>query len=205
MAYENDEEQLEALRRFWERWGTAVLLLAALGLGGMGAWQWYGGQQSGKSLEASVLYQQVLEAPEAAAADIAAERMRANYGGTRYAALGSLFQARRAMDAGDTARAAEALQWVHDRTDEVILRDFARLRLAQVRIAESEFEAALALLDEPVQAPLQAQRNELRGDVLVALERPADARTAYPEALGQTELSARRDLLQMKLNAVDNS
>lgn len=205
MAYENDEEQLEALRHFWERWGTVVLLVLALGLGGAGAWQWYGGQQSGKALEASVLYQQAIEAPEAAAANLAAERLRANYGGTRYAALGSLFQARRAVEAGDTDLAAQALQWVRDETDESILREFARLRLAQVRIAEQDFDTALALLADPVAAPLEAQRNELRGDVLLALDRAGDARDAYAEALGQTEQSARRDLLQMKLNAVDNS
>jgi predicted negative regulator of RcsB-dependent stress response len=93
------------------------------------------------------------------------------------------------------------------------LRDLGRLRLAHVLFDEKALDEALKLLsEEPAQA-FATRFNELRGDLLAAQGKKAEARAAYQAALARqaADQSAAipagrdtqyRDLLQMKADSL---
>jgi predicted negative regulator of RcsB-dependent stress response len=75
------------------------------------------------------------------------------------------------------------------------------LRKAQVEMASDNGKAALATLDKIPADSYQGLAQELRGDVLVKLGRPDEARKAYQAALSTMGKEApQRGALQMKLD-----
>jgi hypothetical protein len=114
-----------------------------------------------------------------------------------YAALATLRLAKLAVDRGDLVTATQQLQWVIDHAQLDELRDIARLRLAQVLFAAGQATEAETLLERVNTASLTAEREELRGDLYLAGNDPAKARTAYAAALAAGSASP---LLRIKLD-----
>ena len=83
-------------------------------------------------------------------------------------------------------------------------RDLARLRLAAILLDEKAYDEALKLLEAKHAAAYDSQYAALRGDVLVAKNQPAEARTAYQTALEKAgrEQSAFRESVRMRLDAL---
>jgi hypothetical protein len=114
-----------------------------------------------------------------------------------YAALATLRLAKLAVDRGDLVTATQQLQWVIDHAQLDELRDIARLRLARVLFAAGQATEAEKLLERVNLASLTAEREELRGDLYLAGNDPARARTAYAAALAAGGSSP---LLRIKLD-----
>jgi len=107
------------------------------------------------------------------------------------------------VDDGDNAAAKTHLQWVveHGRDEET--RDIARLRTAAVLLDEKKYDEALKVLEAKHTESLTSLYADLRGDVLVAQAKPAEARGAYQLALDKSDArSAYRPLIQLKLDAL---
>ena len=121
--------------------------------------------------------------------------------------MAALVSARFYYDRNDLKSAKAQLQWVLERSSAEDLRDLARLRLAAVLLDENAPQDALKLLEEKPQDAYAAQYDALRGDLLVALKRPEDARAAYRQALDKADApggegGAFRDSVQMRLDAL---
>ena len=56
-AHLTEEEQIEALKRWWKDYGTTVLIAAVVGLGGFFAWNQYQAHQVRKASDASEVYE----------------------------------------------------------------------------------------------------------------------------------------------------
>ncbi|MDW7748383.1 tetratricopeptide repeat protein [Halomonas sp.] len=189
-----EEEQLEAIKRWWKENGTSLIagvVIAAAGVFGWNAWQDY---QAGKAEAASMRYQQLLDLSGRDDLDDDA-RQRADelvgeitdeHGKTLYADLARLLDARLAVDAGDRERARAALEAVVENSGRDYLEGLARLRLARLQLAEGSAETALTTL-EGVPEALAAQRAEVRGDAQHALGRAERASEAWREALTLAE------------------
>jgi len=201
-----EQEQLDALKQFWKQYGTLIITLAFLGLAafaGVRGWNYY---QRGQSEQASALFGKLEEALRkndvAQIGSLGAEIID-KYGSTAYGPMAALLLARRNYDSGDAAAAATRLQWVIDkaRDDETVT--LARLRLAGIRLDEKKYDEAIALLDAkhaPAFAPLYA---DLRGDVLAAQGKAAEARAAYKVALEKSPPNSNyRSVVQIKLDAL---
>jgi predicted negative regulator of RcsB-dependent stress response len=218
-AYDLEEqEQLDELKTWWKMHGnlvTGVVTAAAVAVLAWQGWNWW---QRTQAAQAAGLYGGV----QTAAAQRDAKRTRElagelidKYGGTAYAALAALLSAKTQVEAGDAKSARAQLAWAADHAKDTGLRDLARLRLATVMLDEKAYDEALAKLT-PEPAPALAQRfAELRGDILLAQGRSAEARTAYETALARTDALGKdagasevraqapyRELLQMKLDAL---
>jgi len=74
-----------------------------------------------------------------------------------------------------------------------------RLRLAQVKLGQGEYEAALALLDQSNIDGYASAYAELRGDVYYAMDRLDDARQAYQAAVALLKEGTTKPMLSMKL------
>ncbi|WP_447529728.1 YfgM family protein [Vreelandella sp. TE19] len=187
----SEEEQLDVIKRWWKENGTSLLagaVIAAAGVFGWHAWQNY---QEGQAAAASVRYQQLMtisNAPEQSTEQFETARslvdeINDDHGGTLYAELALLIEARLAVDQNDLDGAREALERVADNASRDYVKSLARLRLARVEIAQGNPDRALSLLDEPMADSLAAQRLDARGDAYAALDDTDNARTAWQEAL----------------------
>ena len=201
-----EQEQLDALKQFWKQYGTLIITLAFLGLAafaGVRGWNYY---QRGQSEQASALFGKLEEALRkndvAQIGSLGAEIID-KYGSTAYGPMAALLLARRNYESGDAPAAATRLQWAIDKAGDDETVALARLRLAGIRLDEKKYDEALALLDAkhaPAFAPLYA---DLRGDVLAAQGKAAEARAAYKIALEKSPPNSNyRSVVQIKLDAL---
>jgi predicted negative regulator of RcsB-dependent stress response len=199
-----EQEQIDSLKTWWKMYGnlvTGVVVAASLAVIGWQGWNWY---QRGQAAQASAIYavlEQAVAARDAQRVKAAAGELAEKYGSTSYATLGALLAARQSFDAGDLKTAKAQLGWAAEHAKDE-LKDLARLRLAAVLLDEQAFDEALKQL-EAAPAPAFAVRYlELKGDVLVAQGKKADARAAYKSALDKDQGGERpgRELLRQKLD-----
>ena len=209
MAYDLEEqEQLAALKGWWKDNGAlviAVVLAAAIGFAGWHFWQNW---QEGQARQAGTLYETLLKAlqgEDAKAVRDASGTLVESFPRSLYASMGALNAARFHFAHGDLKNAKAQLQWVLDHTHSEELRDLARLRLAGVLIDEKAYDEALKLLEAQHSAAVAGEYAALRGDALVAKNRPDEAKAAYRLALEKSDPArsgAFRESVQMRLDAL---
>lgn len=208
MAYYDleEQEQISALQAWWKQWGALTLLVVALGIASVAAyqgWNWYKRDQATK---ASDMYQSVLKSARSGDPKQARDTATAlveRFPSSGYASLAALVGARLSFDAGDLPAAKQSLQWVVDKSREEEIKTVARYRLAGVLMDEKQLDAALALLDIKPEDPLANLYADLRGDVLAAKGSVAEARASYQLALEKTDLkSPYRNLIQTKIDSL---
>ncbi|MDX1595065.1 MAG: tetratricopeptide repeat protein [Gammaproteobacteria bacterium] len=200
-VYETEREQVEALRKWWQENGKALIIGVVLGLGGLFGYRAWQDHVTATAESAADLHAGLVAAVEQGQhATVIAEsaRLRNEFGDTPYAALGTLAEARVLVADGDPEAARASLQWVIEHADQPDVVDVARLRLARLLFALGEYDAARARLAEVPAERFAAEVAELRGDLLREADQPEAAREAYLEALGAE--SENRAIVQMKLD-----
>ncbi len=208
-----EQEQIDELKTWWHMYGnlvTAALLVVALVLAGWQGWNWW---QRKQSSEASAIYSALQQA--AMAGDVKRTRDLAGelidkYSGTAYAGFGAMVSARAQADGGDAKTARAQLAWAAENAKEDALRDLARLRLAALLADDKAWDEALKQLAAEPGATLAPRYAELRGDVLAAQGKAAEARAAYEAAVTKLDALPRdqqavhahyREILQAKLES----
>ena len=201
-----EQDQIEDLKAWWAHYGTyvsaAVTTVAVIVIGVQG-WRWY---QSSQAEKAGVLYQAVTQAAranDAAKAKDPAAQIETQFGGTAYAPRAALLYARLLYEAGDKSGAKAQLQWAIDHAAEDELKAVARFRLAQILLDENAFDEALRAIDVKTDEAFAAIYADLKGDILAAAGKAADARAAYQSAFAKLDAkSAYRSYVQAKLDAL---
>ncbi len=208
-----EEEQIEALKRWWKAYGVTTVVAVAIAATGFFGWNQYKSHLAEKASEGSVRYQQFLlevekleEDPESESAQVRMQALGSDlmndYSGTLYADFVRLHNARQAVNQGDLARARTLLEEVGNKSADESIKQLAQLRLARVMVAQGEIEPALSILQRVPSDAYAAMYAEARGDVLFMQNRLAEARTAYESALQamQDPVSIQRNLVQMKID-----
>lgn len=210
MAYDHEEqEQLDELKAWWKHYGNTVLLgvaLVAAVAAGFQGWRQY---QRGHAVAAATLYQQLEVAASAddhkKVRDIAG-RIVADYASTPYGTFAALSSARASFETGDLTAAKTQLAWVMANAREDEIRDVARLRLAAVLLDEKNYAEALKQLEAKPVESLASMFSDMKGDVLAAQGKKAEARNAYQLALDRSEPgSPYRSIVQVKLDALSDA
>jgi len=210
MAYNQEEqEQLDLVKAWWDQYGKLVLLVVIAALLTFAAFQGWGYYRHQQSIAAVTLYVQLEQAQRSNEAkkvrDVAAE-IAGKYASTPYAAMANLAAARAAYSTGEFAEAKTRLQWVIDNGRQDEMRHVARLRLAGILLDEKRYDAALTLLESKSAGAFSALFANLKGDILVAQGRPAEARSAYQFAYDKSGPdSPYRNLIQAKLDALGDA
>ena len=206
--YETDEEQIDAIKKWFARWGNYVIAAVLLVVVGYGGYWFYGHQQEQQALAASDQYQQVLRLVNNQDRLSAADQARLNdlfvslsteFSGASYAVYTALFQARFAVNEQDFDLAQDRLQWALNQAEDAGLKGLINLRLARLELAQGHADTVLSRLDSIPAAGQEVGYAELRGDVHSLAGRRAQARDAYAEAwrLAQ-EQGLQRPLLAVK-------
>jgi predicted negative regulator of RcsB-dependent stress response len=211
MAFEKfnleEQETLAELKEWWKENGGLLLFVIAavvIGFAGWRGWQLY---QRTQAAHASALYealQQAAGAGDARGVHDAGGALIEKYPRTLYASMGALTSARFDFDHGDLKNAEAQLRWAMERSHSDEFRDLARLRLAAVLLDRKDYDQALKTLEAKHLAAFDAQYAALRGDVLVAQNKPAEAKTAYRLALQEADPKDEsfRASVQMRLDAL---
>lgn len=202
-----EDEELAVIRDWWQRNGKPLLTGGALALVVVFGWQAWQKHELNQAQGASVLYQQLLEnslvnegQPDAGKVAELAGKLKAEYAGSHYAQYGSLLLAKVAVEAGKLDDARSELQAVLDKPADATLGELARQRLARVLAAQGKVEDALKLLAGDADQAFVAAREELRGDLLIKLERSAEALQAYEKAKAALSVEAAVGGLQIKID-----
>lgn len=207
MAYDLEEqEQIDVLKAWWKRNGTTVLLAVAVFaavVAGMQGWRFY---QKSQQQQAALVYEAVQSAVQGK--DLkrirdAAGQLIEKYPGTPYATRAALLAAGANYESGDAKSAKAQLQWVVEHAKEEGARDIARLRLAGILLDEKNYAEALKALEANPSQAFAGLFADLKGDVLAAQGKTADARAAYQAALEKIDAkSPYRQIVQMKLDGL---
>ena len=207
MAYDLEEqEQIDAIKGWWGEYGKLVILAAIAFLFTIAAfqgWRYYRAQQAER---AATLFMQLDEAERAndpkRVRDIAGQIID-RHGSTQYAALAALAAGKAGVTTGEVEDAKKNLQWAVDHAKDEDMRAVARLRLAGILLDEKKYDDALKLLSTNTAESFAMLYADLRGDVLSAAGKPAEARAAYQLALEKSEPSSSyRRLIEVKLDAI---
>jgi predicted negative regulator of RcsB-dependent stress response len=211
--YSTEEEQLEALRRWWNENGrstlTAVLFAVAAGFG----WQAWKANEVQQHEQASDVYQTLVQAMETGDTaegaqeriDLAKQLLRDSDDST-YAQFAALRLAALAVNDGKMPEAEAQLRWVLGKAAKGSdIAQVAQLRLARVLASTGDAEQALAILNEGESGTYAASYAAARGDILFAAGRNDEARDAYRQALtlaGGAERGLNLQTLQQKLQSL---
>jgi predicted negative regulator of RcsB-dependent stress response len=201
--YLTEEERLEALKRWLKENGRSVLFGVGFGAAIVLGWNFWQTKQWQNAEQAGNTFQQLLTAEQNKQTDAAlklSERLIEQHGNSAYGWYGRLFAAKFKAEKGDLDGAKQLLKEVLAKAGDPNLKLVARLRLGQVMLALKEDEEALQLVDSAgadMVAPYRALYAELKGDILMALGRHDQARSAYEQA--RTAGDARSPLLELKL------
>ncbi|MEY2622869.1 MAG: YfgM family protein [Polynucleobacter sp.] len=208
-----EQENLANLKSFWARYGNyiiGVITVALLVYSGMSAWKWY---QRDQAADAGKLYETLINSISKNEKDktyLAAEDLQKKYGGTSYAAMGSLVAAKVAMDSNDASKAQSYLKWTANQASDDSFRALAQLRLLGILIdqgTEASLKEADQLLKEKAVKGFEPLWIERRGDWYLVQTKIPEARTEYLKAMKAMQSDKAfpedaRGLLKVKIDAV---
>jgi predicted negative regulator of RcsB-dependent stress response len=200
-----EQEQVDALKAFWARYGNLIMWTITLVLAAFAGYSYWMKLQRDKAGQASTLYGEMQRAAEAGDDKRAAQifgDMKSKAPKTTYTQFGGLLAAKTQADKGDTANATANLQWVAENGNAENAAA-AHLRLAGLQADAKKYDDALKelALVKPVSfAPLVSDR---RGDIELARGQKDAATKAYKTAYDALPETAQyRFLLEAKLTAL---
>jgi len=199
-VYNSEEQQVEAIKSWWQENGKSIIAGVVIGFVGLFGWRYYNDYTRQQSESSAAGYQQVMqnlsEQHEKAFAEVG--QFIAEHKDT-YGDLAALQLAAEAVKANKPELAAEQLRRVADQASDEEFKPVAGIRLARVLIAMNKPADALKILDSVTAGQYKAAVAEVRGDALLASSQPDKAREAYTAAM-QASKNGVNPVLQMKLD-----
>ncbi|MFQ6371398.1 YfgM family protein [Shewanella sp. YIC-542] len=203
--YSTEEQQVEAIKRFWKDYGTSILAGAVIGLGALYGWNYYSQYKIDQTEAASEAFNVALsKSTDEAATLAAAAAFDKDHAQPGYSALMQLVVAKAAAEAGNFDKAVTALQQVLDNKPSAAVAAIASLRMARLQAEQGQLDAALTTLSKVADEAFAAEKAELEGDFYARKGDGEKARSAYALAIekGGAALSP---ALQMKLDNLNQA
>jgi len=199
-----EQEQVDALKAFWARYGNLIMWTVTLLLAAFAGWNFWQKQERDKALQASTMYGELKTAADAGDDKRAGQifgDMKAKYAKATYTQLGGLLAAKAQADKGDAADAMASLQWVADAGNDENSA-IAHLRLAGLLADAKKYDDALKQLALVKPASFAALVSDRRGDIEMAQGQKDAAVKAWKAAYdGLPETAQYRILVEAKLTA----
>ena len=199
-TYQTEEEQVEAIKKWWKENGKSVVGGIVLGFAIIGGWQGWQSYQRNQGEAASAYFDAMRQAARTGQQAKAIEdgkRLIGEFGGSAYASFAGLELARLSYQRGEKAAAREHLKWVSDAAPDPAIRELARLRLGSLLLDMQDLEALQELLGQTGLPAFAGEFAVLRGDLERTRGNEEAARAAYRDALGKGVED--ETLLRMKL------
>ncbi len=201
-----EQEQLDELKHFWKQYGDLITWALVVILGAFAAWNGYQYWQRSQAVQASAMYDEIeraVQSGDIARIDQSLADMKDRFGRTTYAQQAGLLAAKAYYDKGKTDASSAALAWVAGKSSDAGYQAVARLRLAGLLLERKAYAEALQQLAGEFPKDFSALAADRRGDILMAQDKKAEARTEYEKAYkGLDERDEYRRLVEVKLNAL---
>ena len=207
MAFDLEEqEQIAELKQFWKQYGTLIVTLAVAALvafAGMQGWRYYKNSQSEQASALFTKFGEAVRKNDVKEIRALGKQVMDGFGSTAYGPTAALLLAKANYENGAAAAAAGQLQWAIDKAKDSETAEVARLRLASIQLDEKKYEEALKLLESKHSMAMETLYADLRGDVMLAQGKSAEARAAYKMAIEKSlPNSSYRSVVQIKLDAL---
>ncbi|AHG19030.1 membrane protein [Chania multitudinisentens RB-25] len=200
-VYTNENEQLDAVRRFFAENGKALAVGVVLGIGALLGWRYWQNHQNSNMMAASEAYQQATEHLAVGKADdVTAAETFIQANSNNYGVLAALQLAKYFVEQNDFAKAEQQLIMAQSLNKDESLLAMINLRLARVQLQEKKLDEALKTLDSVKGEGWAAMVQDVRGDVLVAKGDIKGAQEAYSKGIESNASQAHAGLLRVKLN-----
>lgn len=199
--YENENDQVDAIKRFFAENGKALAVGVILGVGALVGWRYWNSHQTESARAASLSYQTVVSSLSAGKAEnlSAAEKFAADNKNT-YGALASMELAQQFVDQNQLEKAAAQLQQGLAATSDENLNAVITLRLARVQVQLKQADTALKTLDSVKGEGWAAIVADLRGEALLSKGDKQGARSAWEAGVKSNASPALSEMMQMKIN-----
>lgn len=203
-----EQEQIDALKSFWTRYGNLITWLLAVLFAGFAAfngWNWWERKQAES---AAVLYDQLQKAAQgndATRATTIFNDIKSQYGRTAYAANAGLLAATVQVAQSKPDDALQSLAWVSEHAADPDVKVMARMAAAGVLMDKKQLDEALKQLDAAgkPEGSLGALVADRRGDILMVMGKADEAKSAYEQAHRQMDPKIEyRQLIDAKLAAL---
>lgn len=206
-----DDEQVEALKRWWDENGKSTMAGVVLAVAGTVGWQQYQGwstQQAELASDAWGAIEVALQSDDTRSAEnisVLANTLKNDFSGTVYARFAALQLAALAVEEGNLDVAESELRWALTKEDaNSELGQLMQLRLARVLADQGDTTGALAILDSGMGA-YPAAYATAKGDIYVSEGRHAEALDAYREARDVLlELGNPPGILETKITSLES-
>ncbi|HEC07864.1 MAG TPA: tetratricopeptide repeat protein [Thiolapillus brandeum] len=185
-TYQTEEEQVEAIKKWWKENGKSVVGGIALGLAVVGGGKGWLEYQRIQAENASANFENFSQAALVGNLETAVQRGEAlirEYKGSTYALFTALELARLQYQAGDKDKAKARLQWVLDNSSRDAISQLAKIRMARLLLDMKNFDAAAELAANPADDAYLGEFLSIQGDVKLARGDREAARTAFAQAL----------------------
>ena len=201
-----EQEQLDALKAFWNKYGNLATWVLVLVLGAYAAWNGWNYWQREQGFKAGAMFDELDRAGQAGDVEKAGRifgDMKTAFPGTAFAQQGGLLVAKLQFDKGQADNARASLAWVAENGVEDEIRTVARLRLAALQAEAKQFDEAIKTLAAATAPGFEALVADRRGDVLIMQGKKDEAVTAYTAAYkALAEKADYRRLVEAKLTAL---
>lgn len=201
-----EQEQLDTLKTFWKQYGNLLTWTVIAALAAFAGWNGWNYWQREQGFKAGAMFDELDRAFTAGDADKTQRvltDLQARFPKTSFAEQGALLAAKLQFDQGQLDAARASLAWLADKGVQDETRTIARLRLAAVLSSESQHDEALKVLDAATALGFEALVADRRGDILLAQNKPAEARAAYQLAwAGMLPTLDYRRVVDAKLTAL---
>ena len=200
-VYQTEEQQVEAIKGYWEENGNKIVAGIVLGFAGFIGYNLYQDNQLDNELAVSDSYQTLIEnsAKDKAAFSENAEKFISENPDTSYVSLTALALAKDAAANKDWSGAQTQLAAALKSAPSDGIKGIVSLRLARVQIQQELYEQALATLAKPLPESFTAAIEEVKGDTYLLQGKKELARNAYQAAIAADGLASSPNL-QMKLD-----
>lgn len=199
--YQTEEQQVEAIKGYWEENGNMIIAGIVLGFVGFIGFNYYKDSKLADELAISNSYQELIEksATDKEAFSKNAKEFITENSTTSYASLTALALAKEAASKKDWATAETQLILAIDSAPTEGIKGIASLRLARIQVQLEEYEKAFTTLDKPLPESFTASIEEIKGDTYLLQGKKELARNAYQVAIAADGLATSPGL-QMKLD-----
>lgn len=201
-----EQEQLDELKAFWNRFGNLITWSLIAVLAGFAGWNGYHYWQRSQSAQAAALYDEVDRAAKAGDAvkiERAFSDMKDKFSSTIFAQQAGLLAAKTLFDKGNVDASKAALTWVAEHSSEDGYQPVARLRLASVLLESKAYDQAMQQLSGSFPKEFEPLVADRKGDVFALQSKKAEAIAQYKLAYtGLDERDDYRRIVEIKLNSL---
>ena len=208
----SDEEQLDQIKSFAKKYGSAMISGILIALIAFFGWEYWQKKNLAEAQNQTAKVQKLMDEAKAASGQPnalatvseAADKIVKDDADSVQAIQTQFILAKLAYDKQDYAAAEKALKKVENsKVKDAGLVQIVKIRLADSQLAQKKYDEALKTLSTVTEPAFKATADEWRGDIYVAKKDNASARKAYQSAWDNLlERKQERQLLQIKLESV---